>query len=339
MKPISELHLRIFLAGATGTIGFPLLRILAAGGHQVVGTTRSSRKLDVIRKTGAEAVLLGGLDVGAVRSAVEAFRPDVIVHQMTALSGMRDLRQFDLGFAETNRLRTEGLDHLIDAARAVGCKKIVAQSFCGWPYARVGGPIKTEEDPLDDRPPNNARRTLEALRHVESLARDSDLEGVVLRYGVFYGPNTGILHTDVLGQIRRRSFPLFGNGGGWWSFVHADDAASATAIAVEHASAGLYNVVDDHPAPVSEWLPVLAEILGAKGPWRLPRWLARLVAGEQAALMMTQSRAGSNAKFKAALGWRPNFGTWTEGFRASLSLSKMADVHRLSVRPCNPAGV
>lgn len=308
--------MRIFVAGATGAVGRSLVPRLAAAGHSVVGLTRSLHNAALVRRLGAEPAVADALDARAIREAVVAARPDVIVHQLTDLKGALDLTQFDRAFAMSNRLRTEGTDHLLAAAREVGVKRFVAQSFCGWPYAREGGPIKSEDDALDLNPPQQLKRALDAIRYLEGVVTGSSLpEGIVLRYGAFYGPDTGILDGSFLEQVRRRRVPLIGDGNGWWSFIHIDDAAQATALAIERGLAGnIYNIVDDEPAPVREWLPALAGMLSAKPPFRLPAWLARFVAGEHMVVMMTQVRAGSNAKAKAELGWKPAHASWRQGF-------------------------
>jgi nucleoside-diphosphate-sugar epimerase len=233
---------------------------------------------------------------------------------MTDLKGVSDLRHFDRVFATSNRLRTEGTDHLLAAARDAGAKRFVAQSFCGWSFARVGGAFRSEEDPLDPEPPQELRRTLEAIRYLEKVVT-REAGGVVLRYGAFYGPDTGLFDGTFIGQIVRRRVPVIGDGNGWWSFVHIEDAATATALAIERGDAGnIYNIVDDEPAPVREWLPALAAMLGAKPPRRVPAWLGRLVGGEHLVVMMTQVRAGSNAKAKRELGWQPAYPSWRQGF-------------------------
>ena len=294
--------LRIFIAGATGTLGRRLVPQLVARGHHVIGTTRSNA--DVLRELGAEPVILDPLDAAAVREAVVRAQPDVVVHQLTALTGIGLSRNFDKTFAMTNRLRTEGTDNLIAAARAAGVGRLVWQSYAGWPYARNGGPIKTEDDPLDPDPPTDARESLAAIRHLERAVVDAG--GIVLRYGGFYGPGTslddGAAHVEL---IRKRKFPLGGDGRGLWSFIHIDDAAAATVAAIEGGAPGIYNVVDDAPAALADWLPALAEKVGAPPPRHLPGWLVRLAAGAQAHSMMTSTRAASNEKAKRELGWRP----------------------------------
>jgi nucleoside-diphosphate-sugar epimerase len=308
--------MRIFVAGATGAIGRPLVAALVAAGYSVVGLTRTAAKAESIRQMGAEPVVADGLDAVAIRAAIDSTRPEVIIHQMTDLAGATDLRHFDRSFAISNRLRTEGTDHLLAAARANGVKRFVAQSFCGWAFARSGSPVKTEADELDPDPPGELRRTLDAIRYLEgTVAGSPNPEGIVLRYGAFYGPDTGVLDRAMVEQIRRRRVPLIGDGGGWWSFVHVDDAAAATVRAVERGKPGnIYNIVDDEPAEVREWLPALAQMLGAKPPFHLPAWIGRLVAGEHMVAMMTQVRAGSNAKAKQDLDWQPVHPSWREGF-------------------------
>lgn len=306
--------MRILVAGATGAVGQRLVPRLVRAGHAVAGLTRTLGKACLVRDMGAEPVIADALDPQAVHAAVAAARPDVIAHELTDLKGASDLRRFDRAFASSNRLRIAGTDHLLAAARANGVKRIVAQSFCGWPYARTGSPVKSEEDPLDPDPPAEQRRTLDAIRHLEHAVSTSVApEGVVLRYGAFYGLGTGMFDAGLIDQIRRRRMPVIGGGTAWWSFVHIDDAAEATALAIEQGS-GIYNIVDDDPAPVHMWLPTFAAMLGAKPPIRLPAWLARMVAGAPLVTMMTQSRAGSNAKAKAELGWRPHYSSWRQGF-------------------------
>ncbi len=312
--------MRILVAGATGAVGSRLLPLLVSAGHSVVGLTRSSGKADAIRRAGGEAGVADALNRAATVEAVAKARPDVIVHEMTSLAGASDLRRFDRTFAATNRLRTEGLVNLLAAAKQAGTPRIVAQSFCGWPYARTGGPVKSEDDPLDPEPPRGLRRSFEAIRFLEhGVTASSEIAGIVLRYGAFYGPGTGLFEAQMVDQLRRRRVPLIGDGNGWWSLLHVDDAAAATAIAVERARPGIYNIVDDEPAPVRDWLPVLASMLGAKPPRRIPRWLARIVAGEHIVTLMTEARAGSNAKAKRDLGWQPKHASWRQGFAEVLS--------------------
>ena len=305
--------MRVFVAGASGAIGSRLVPRLVERGHEVVGSSRSPEKSDRLAALGAEPIVLDLLDPAAVRKAVAAARPEAIIHQATALSGLSDLKNPDRSFAQTNRLRTEGTDALLAAAREVGVGRFVAQSFAGWPYAREGGPVKTEDDPLDPTPVSTMRETLGAIRHLERAAVDAG--GVALRYGGFYGsPQDAQLEL-----VRKRRFPIVGDGGGVWSFVHLDDAATATALALEQGATGIYNVVDDDPAPVSEWLPALAKAIGAKPPRRVPRWLARILAGEAGVALMTEIRGASNAKAKRELGWSLRYPSWRQGFPAAYS--------------------
>jgi nucleoside-diphosphate-sugar epimerase len=300
--------MRVFVAGATGAIGARLVPQLVERGHEVIGTSRSQEKAGRLRAQGAEPVVLDLLDRDAVRQAVAAARPEAIVHQASALAGMTDFKHFDRSFAQTNRLRTEGTDALLAAMREAGVERFVAQSFAGWPYAREGGPVKTEEDPLDPNPVPAMRKTLAAIRHLEQTVTAAG--GIALRYGGFYGsPDDAQLEL-----VRRRRFPIVGDGGGIWSFVHLEDAATATILALEQGAPGIYNVVDDEPAPVREWLPALATAIGAKPPRRVPRWLARLLAGESGVVLMTEIRGASNAKAKRELGWSLRYPSWRRGF-------------------------
>ena len=310
-----ENPMRVFLAGATGAIGRRLVPQLVAAGHEVTATTTSAAKVDLLRELGATPVVVDGLDAVGVGEAVARARPDAIVHQMTALAGAPDLRRFDRMFARTNELRTKGTENLLAAARAAGVERFVAQSYAGWPYAATGGPVKTEDDPLEPDIPANQRQTLEAIRFVERSVAEAPLDGIVLRYGGFYGPGASEPMVDV---VRKRRFPIVGDGGGVWSFVHLDDAASATVAALERGRPGVYNVVDDEPAPVAEWLPAFAAAVGAKPPRRVPIWLGRLAAGEVGVRMMTQIRGASNAKARAELDWVPRWRSWREGFRHGL---------------------
>lgn len=308
--------MKIFLAGATGAIGRRLVPLLASGGHQVVAATRTRSKIDGLRAAGAEPVLVDGLDRDAVMQAIGSARPDTIVHQMTALASMRTLKNFDHEFALTNRLRTEGTRNLLAAARAMGTRRFVAQSYAGWPNIREGGRVKTEDDPLDPNPPQLARQTFDAIRQLEAMVSGaSGMTGIVLRYGSFYGPGTSIAPDGSIVQlVRQRRFPIFGDGGGVWSFIHIDDAAHATALAIERGPAGIYNIVDDEPAEVSVWLPELAKTVGAKPPCHLPVWLGQLVIGETGMSMMMKVRGSSNAKAKRVLGWQPIYPSWRDGF-------------------------
>jgi 2-alkyl-3-oxoalkanoate reductase len=304
--------MRVFVAGATGAIGQRLVPMLTSAGHDVTATTRSPGKAGLIRQLGATPVVVDGLDAGGVLAAVSQAKPEVIIHQMTALSSMRDFRKFDKGFAVTNQLRTVGTDNLLAAAAAAGTGRFIAQSYAGWPSIREGGPVKTEEDPLDPRPPAAMAESLRAIRHVEQAVTGFP-GGIVLRYGGFYGPGTG---DKMLDPVRKRQLPVIGSGAGIWSFCHIDDAATVTAAAVTRGAPGIYNIVDDDPAPVAEWLPFLASCLGAKPPLRVPAWLGRLLAGEAAVMMMTESRGSSNVKAKRELGWSPRYASWRDGFPA-----------------------
>jgi nucleoside-diphosphate-sugar epimerase len=314
--------MRIFVAGATGALGKQLVPQLVAKGHEVVGMTSKPENQDLVRGLGARPVVADALDPDAVAQAVAQAEPEVIVHQLTALSGSFDLKHLERFMAVTNRLRTEGTDHLLAAARAVEAKRFVAQSYAGWPFARTGGPVKTEDDPLDPTPAGQMRATLEAIGYLEeTVAGAGWTEGVVLRYGGFYGPGTSFsLHPDgeMVEMIRKRKFPIVGHGDGVWSFVHIEDAATATVAGIEHGERGLYNVVDDEPAPVREWLPAAADAIGARKPMRLPRWLGRIAAGEAAVVMMNEVRGASNAKAKRELGWQPRYSSWRQGFAEGL---------------------
>jgi nucleoside-diphosphate-sugar epimerase len=312
--------MRVFVAGATSAVGSRLVPLLVSAGHSVVGLTRFPAKAETIRRTGAEAAVADGSNRAAIVKVVTTARPDVIVHEMTSLGGANDLRRFDRSFALTNRLRTQGLDNLLAAARQAGTPRIVAQSFCGWPYAREGGPVKSETDPLDRDPPRQLGRALNVIRYLENaVASSSGIAGIVLRYGALYGPGTGVFDGPMIDQLRRRRMPLIGGANGWWSLLHIDDAAAATAIAVERGPPVIYNIADDEPAPVRDWLPALAAMLGAGPPRRIPKWLARIVAGEHIVILMTETRAGSNVKAKRDLTWQPTHAPWRQGFAEVLS--------------------
>jgi nucleoside-diphosphate-sugar epimerase len=300
--------MRVFVVGASGAIGTRLVPQLIDAGHEVIGTHNSPSNAERIRTLGAKPFALDLLDPRAVRKAVLEAEPDAIVHQATALADVRFGRSLDRTFAQTNRLRTEGTDNLLAAAREAGVGRFVAQSFASMRYAREGGPVKSEEDPLDPNPPKGARETHAAMRHLEQAVTDAG--GIALRYGGFYGgDNDGLVE-----PVRKRQFPIVGDGGGLFSFIHLDDAAAATALALEHEGPAIYNIVDDDPAPVREWLPVLADALGAKPPRHVPRWLARLVAGEGAVMIGTEARGASNAKAKRELGWTLRYPSWRQGF-------------------------
>lgn len=307
--------MRVFVAGATGAVGRQLVPQLVAAGHQVTATTRREDKAAALRAAGADAVVLDGLDALAVGEAVARAEPEVIVHEMTALHGAMDLRHFDKMFATTNTLRTKGLDYLLAAASAAGVRRVIAQSFTGWPNARTGGPVKTESDPLDPNPPANQRESLAAIRYLERAVTAAPLEGVVLRYGSLYGPGASEEFVDL---IKRRKVPVVGAGAGVWSFLHTADAAAATVAAVSHGEPGIYNVADDEPAPVATWLPAVAQIVGGKPPMRVPVWLGRLAGGEVTVSMMNQIRGSSNAKARRELGWQPTWASWRDGFARGL---------------------
>jgi nucleoside-diphosphate-sugar epimerase len=313
--------MKIFVAGASGAIGRPLISQLVAGGYQVVAMTRSVNNVDALRSAGAEPVVADALDRYAVMRAVMQAEPEVIIHELTALTGLTNLKQFDKVFALTNRLRTEGTDYLMAAAQAAGTRRFIAQSYGNWTYARTGALIKTEDEPLDSTPPVNQTRSMAAIRHLERVIQsDSNIRGIALRYGNLYGPGTGFaLDGDIVSMLRKRSFPIVGNGAGIWSFIHVNDAASAAVAAIEHGEPGAYNICDDEPVPVSVWLPALAEAVGAKPPFHIPVWAARFLVGDVAVSMMTQIRGASNAKAKREFNWQPSYKTWRDGFRNGLA--------------------
>lgn len=305
--------MKVFVAGGSGVLGRRLVPQLVARGHEVTATTTSATKLDLLAQLGAKGVVMDGLDAASVGEAVAAAEPDVIVHQMTSI-GPADLKHMDTWFAVTNRLRTEGTDHLIAAAQATGVPHIVAQSYGSWNGIRRGGWVKTEEEPTDLAEGTPAHPGFTAMRHVEE--RVVSVGGAALRYGWFYGPGT---MDSLVGPVRKRQFPLIGGGTGYTSWVHLDDAASATVLAVEQRATGVFNIADDEPAPVNQWLPYLAAVVGAKPPMRFPVWLARPLAGSAAVIMMTEGRAFSNAKAKRELGWQLRYPSWRQGFKAELA--------------------
>jgi 2-alkyl-3-oxoalkanoate reductase len=308
--------MRVFLAGAGGALGRYLVPRLIADGHEVVAMTRSPSKVDALRDAGAYPVVADGLDRDAVVAAVTGAEPEVVINQMTSLADVTgNPRHFDEEFAVTNELRTKGTEYLLEGARAAGARRLIVQSYAGWPSAREGGPVKTEDDPLDPDPPASMRQSLDAMRSMERVVLKAEgIEGVVLRYGGFYG-TADDMPPKFLQTIRKRRFPVVGDGGGVWSFVHLDDAAAATVAALDHGGPGIYNVVDDDPAPVAEWLPGFAAAIGAKPPRRVPAWLGRLMAGDAALSMMTKVRGCSNAKAKRELGWTLRYPSWRQGFR------------------------
>ena len=311
--------MRVFVTGASGAIGSRLVPQLVEAGHEVIGTHNSPASAQLLRTLGAKPVMLDLLDAGAVRTAVLEAKPDAIVHEATALANVKFSRNLDKTLAKTNEIRTRGTDALLAAAREAGVRRFVAQSAAGYGrYAREGGPIKTEDDSLG-RPLKNMRQGFAALDHLERAV--TDFGGIALRYGVFYGAaNDGSIE-----PVRKRQFPIVGDGGGIWSWIHLDDAAAATVLALEHDGPAIYNIVDDEPAPVREWLPALAQALGAKPPRRFPVWLARLVAGQAVTVMSTEARGASNAKAKRELGWMPRYSSWRQGFPATYSATNLAD--------------
>lgn len=309
--------MRVFVAGGTGVIGRRLVPQLVARGHQVTATTTDGAKSRLLEQLGANAVVMDGLDAAAVGESVAEARPDAIVHVMTAINpthaGQPDFKHMDRWFATTNRLRIEGTDHLLAAAQATAVSTFVAQSYANWNGIREGGWVKTEEDPLDLHVGTSAQPVTAAIRHLEQVVVAAD--GAVLRYGGLYGPGAT---DDQVELVRKRQFPLVGGGAGYGSWVHVDDAANATVLAVEQNARGVFNIVDDEPAPAREWLPHLAECASAKPPRRVPKWLARLIAGDVAVTIMTQGRGFSNAKAKRELGWQLRYPSWREGFNAGL---------------------
>lgn len=315
--------MRIFVAGATGAIGRALVPRLVEQGHDVTALVRSPSKSEVVKSMGASPAVADALDRDALTAAITTAAPEVIIHQLTALAGVGNFKRFDAEAAVTNRLRTEALDTMIAAARNTGTRRMIVQSYLGWPLAREGGSVKSESDPLDLNPPPAFRRTLEAIRYLEDTTRRTDTpEMLALRYGMFYGPGTGIAPDGVIVRmVRERKLPLVGNGAGIWSFVHVRDAASATLAAIARGAPGIYNIVDDEPAPVAEWLPYLAQVLGAKPPRRIPAWLAKFAIGDGGVSIMTKIRGGSNAKAKRELGWQPELATWRTGFVEALAVS------------------
>ncbi|MDQ2845128.1 MAG: NAD(P)-dependent oxidoreductase [Actinomycetota bacterium] len=306
--------MRVFVAGGTGVIGRRLVPQLVARGHQVTATTTGPGKWGSLEQLGAEAVVMDGLDAVSVGEAVAAARPDAIVHELTAIAGKPDFKHMDRWFAATNRLRTEGTDHLLAAADATGVSNFLAQSYASWNGIREGGWVKTEEDPLDPLTGTTAQANMSAIRHVEDVVAGAG--GAALRYGWLYGPGAT---EDLVAPLRKRQFPLVGGGSGYTSWMHLDDAASATVLAVEQQAKGVFNIVDDEPAPASQWLPYLAECAGAKPPMRVPSWLARLLAGQVAVTMMTEGRGFSNAKAKRELGWQLRYPSWRQGFKEELA--------------------
>jgi nucleoside-diphosphate-sugar epimerase len=313
--------MRVFVAGGTGVLGRRLIPQLVALGHQVTATTSSAARLSVLGELGVHGVVMDGLDAASVGETVARARPDVIVHEMTAISiahaGKPSMKHPDRWFATTNRLRTEGTDHLLAAAEAEGVSHFVVQGYASWNGVRAGGWVKTEDAPLDRMMGTAAEPNMEAIRYAEAAVVKA--KGAVVRYGAFYGPGA---IDDQVTLVRKRQYPLVGNAAGYSSWVHLDDAASATVLVVEQQARGVFNIVDDEPAPASEWLPYLAECAGAKPPVRVPVWLARLLAGEMAVVMMTEGRGFSNAKAKRELGWELRYPSWRQGFKEELAASR-----------------
>jgi 2-alkyl-3-oxoalkanoate reductase len=308
--------MRVFVAGSTGAVGKFLVPHLVQNGHEVVALVRDAQKVKALEVMGAQVALADALNKEELTAAIRRTEPEVIIHQLTALTGVGNFKKLDEEFALTNRFRTEVTDTMLAAARLVGTRRFIAQSFCGWPFAREGGPVKTEEDPLDPNPPASFSKILAAIRYLEDTVRKTtNLQALALRYGFFYGPGTGIAKDGLIVElVRKRRLPIVGDGAGIWSFIHISDVARATVAAVSHGDPGIYNVVDDEPAPVSTWLPALAEAVGAKRPYKVPVWLGKLAIGGSGVSMMTKIRGGSNAKTKRELGWQLDYPSWRRGF-------------------------
>jgi nucleoside-diphosphate-sugar epimerase len=312
--------MKILVTGGTGAIGKFLLPLLLDNKHEVVALTRSASKAPLLEDSGVTAVIVDPLDKTRLIAEVRRAEPEVIIHQLSALTGAGNFRKFDEEFALTNRFRTEVTDNLLAAARTIGTKRFIAQSYCGWPYAKKGGPVKTEEDPLDPHPPENFTKTLAALRSLESKVSSTKfLDMVALRYGMFYGPGTAIgKGGTMVKMVKKRRFPVIGSGAGVWSFIHILDAARATVAAISRGAPGIYNIVDDEPAKVATWLPVLAKAIEAKPPRRIPHWMGELTIGKAGVAIMTQIRGCSNAKAKRELNWTPIYPSWRIGFADGL---------------------
>jgi nucleoside-diphosphate-sugar epimerase len=308
--------MKVFVTGGTGAIGRFLLPLLLENKHEVVALTRSVIKAARLEDSGVTAVIADPLDKERLLAAVRRAEPDVIIHQLTALTGVGNFRKLDQEFALTNRFRTEVTDTLLAAARTIGTRRFIAQSFCGWTYAKKGGPVKTEEDPLDPKPPESFTKTLAAIRYLEEKVRSTTfLEAIALRYGWFYGPGTAIgKGGEVVEMVRKRRLPIVGGGGGVWSLIHIIGAAQATVAAISRGAPGIYNIVDDEPARVATWLPALAKAVGAKPPYKIPHWLGELMLGKAGVSMMTEIRGCSNAKAKRELNWTPMYPSWRIGF-------------------------
>jgi nucleoside-diphosphate-sugar epimerase len=312
--------MKILVTGGTGAIGKFLLPLLLDNRHEVVALTRSVTKAPLLEDSGVSAVIVDPLDKPGLVAAVRRAEPEVIIHQLTALSDVGNFRRFDQEFALTNRFRTEVTDTLLAAARSIGTRRFIAQSYCGWPYAKKGGPVKTEDDPLDPKPPESFTKTLAAIRYLEEKVQSTTfLQALALRYGMFYGPGTAIGKGGaIFKMVKKRRFPVVGGGGGVWSFIHVLDAARATVAAISHGAPGIYNIVDDEPAKVVTWLPALARAIEAKPPHGIPHWLGELMIGKAGVSMMTQIRGCSNAKAKRELNWTPLYPSWRIGFADGL---------------------
>jgi nucleoside-diphosphate-sugar epimerase len=308
--------MKVFVAGGTGVVGRFLLPHLVEDGHEVVALVRTTDKAEAVEATGAEVAFADAFNSEELTAAIRRAEPEVIIHHLTALTGTGNFKKFDEEFALTNRFRTEVTDAMLAAARTVGTRRFIAQSFCGWPFAREGGPVKSEDDPLDPDPPASFSKSLAAIRYLEdTVERTEDLQALALRFGIFYGPGTGIAEDgSIVELVRKRRMPIVGDGAGIWSFIHMQDVARATVAAMHHGEPGTYNIVDDEPAPVSTWLPALAEAVGAKPPYNVPVWLAKLMIGDGGVSMMTKIRGGSNAKAKREFGWQPIYPSWRRGF-------------------------
>lgn len=313
--------MKIFVLGSTGVVGVNLIPLLIEKKHDVAALVSSSQKIKAAEAMGVEGVAADVFNKDELTSLVKKIRPEVIIHQLTALKGVTgNFRNFDKEFEMTNRFRTEVTDTLLNVAVEAGTKRFIAQSFCGWPFARTGGPVKSEEDPLDPDPPASFRKTHAAIRYLEDRVKEAkNVEALALRYALFYGPGTGISKDSVIiNQVRKRKMPVVGDGTGIWSFIHIKDAAQATVMALTDGEPGLYNIADDEPAPVSAWLPYLAEVLGAQPPRKVPVWLVRIFIGEGGVSMMTQIRGASNTKAKQKLNWELKYTSWRKGFKEGL---------------------
>jgi 2-alkyl-3-oxoalkanoate reductase len=321
--------MKVLVAGASGVVGRSLVPQLVERGHEVTGTTTRPANVDQIERAGAHAVLLDGLDGNAVRDAVRRIRPEAIISEMTALKGKPDFKHFDRWFAVTNALRTKGTEILLAAARETGTvERFVVQSYTGWTTEDTSRELVTEDEPFDSHPLRSQQRTLDAIRRQEALVLDAPLDGIVLRYANLYSAPSMV---DSIRLLKKRQFPIVGDGAGVWSWLHAADAASATIAALENGKSAIYNVADDDPAPVNEWLPHLARVCGAPKPMRVPAWLAYLMVGDVGVRMMTRLRGVSNAKIKRELGWRPRYSSWRDGFARIVETKPISDLVRVAI--------